>query len=68
MVTVRKSQVMDKINFSYLDSKYTFSPNSYQKKRHIEFGHLPVINEDQFEPTKKINSNNHRDVEITPIF
>jgi hypothetical protein len=34
----------------------------------MKFSHLQVINEDQFEPTKKFNSNNHRDVEITPIF
>jgi redox-sensitive bicupin YhaK (pirin superfamily) len=64
MITVRPSAKRGVTRTSWLDSRHTFSFNTYYDPKHVEFRALRVINEDRVAPGGGFGTHGHRDMEI----
>lgn len=64
MIKIRRSDERGKANYGWLDTKYTFSFNTYYDERFMGFRDLRVINEDIIEPNQGFPTHGHRDMEI----
>lgn len=64
MITIRPAQDRGAVNFSWLDSRHTFSFGEYYDPNHMGFAKLRVINEDKVTPGQGFGTHGHRDMEI----
>lgn len=64
MIKIRRSDERGQANYGWLDTKYTFSFNTYYDERFMGFRDLRVINEDVIEPNQGFPTHGHRDMEI----
>jgi redox-sensitive bicupin YhaK (pirin superfamily) len=64
MIKIRRSGERGAANYGWLDTKYTFSFNTYYDERFMGFRDLRVINEDVIEPNQGFPTHGHRDMEI----
>lgn len=64
MITIRRNLERGSTQTSWLDSKHTFSFGSYYDPKHMSFGTLRVINEDEVMPGYGFGAHPHRDMEI----
>lgn len=64
MIKVRKSNDRGHGNYGWLDTRYTFSFNTYYDPEQMGFRSLRVINEDFIEPAQGFPTHGHRDMEI----
>ncbi len=64
MISVRKSNDRGDFQIDWLKSKHSFSFGQYFDPRHMGFGPLRVINEDQVAPAGGFAPHGHQDMEI----
>lgn len=64
MITVRKATERGTTRLSWLDSRHTFSFNTYLDPEWMGFGPLRVINDDVVAPGGGFGTHGHRDMEI----
>ena len=64
MIKIRPSEQRGQAQFSWLDSKHTFSFGHYHDPAHMGFGPLRVINEDKVAPSGGFDTHSHKDMEI----
>ncbi|MCU1290137.1 MAG: Pirin domain protein [Acidobacteria bacterium] len=64
MIKIRKSDERGAANFGWLDTRYTFSFNTYYDPRFMGFRDLRVINEDWVAPSQGFGTHGHKDMEI----
>ncbi len=64
MITIRKSDDRGAANFGWLDSKHTFSFNTYHDREHTHFRTLRVINDDIVQAGQGFGTHPHQDMEI----
>ncbi len=64
MIQVRKSEDRGQANLGWLDTKYTFSFNTYYDPEHISFRSLRVINDDIIAGGGGFGMHPHKDMEI----
>jgi len=64
MITLRKSADRGRVQESWLESRHTFSFDTYHNPEWMNFGNLRVINEDWVAPEKGFPLHPHRDMEI----
>lgn len=64
MITIRPAIERGATKLDWLDSRHTFSFGEYRDPRHVHFGPLRVINEDEIAPGGGFGAHSHRDMEI----
>jgi redox-sensitive bicupin YhaK (pirin superfamily) len=64
MIQVRKSEDRGRANYGWLDTKYTFSFNTYYDPKHVHFRSLRVINDDIVAGGQGFGMHPHQDMEI----
>lgn len=64
MITIRRQEQRGVANFSWLDSRHTFSFGNYYDPQQMGFASLRVINEDKVIPAKGFGTHGHQDMEI----
>jgi redox-sensitive bicupin YhaK (pirin superfamily) len=64
MITLRPASERGVSQTSWLDSRHTFSFNTYFDPKHVEFRALRVINEDRVAGGGGFGTHGHRDMEI----
>lgn len=64
MIKIRRSNERGTANYGWLDTKYTFSFNTYHDPNFMGFRDLRVINEDFIEPNQGFPKHGHQDMEI----
>ena len=64
MLTIRRAADRGRSSLSWLKSAHTFSFSHYFDPRHMGFGNVRVINEDEVAPGDGFATHPHRDMEI----
>ncbi|UCE23835.1 MAG: pirin family protein [Candidatus Zixiibacteriota bacterium] len=64
MIHIRPSGARGQTNLDWLDSRHTFSFNTYRDPAHTHFRKLRVINEDKVKPGMGFGTHSHSDMEI----
>ncbi|MEN1727708.1 MAG: pirin family protein [Pseudomonadota bacterium] len=64
MQQLRKAEQRGVADFGWLHSRHSFSFGGYHDSRHMGFGPLRVINEDQVTPGAGFGKHGHQDMEI----
>jgi redox-sensitive bicupin YhaK (pirin superfamily) len=63
-IQVRRGSERGGFNFTWLDTRHTFSFGEYHDERYMGFRSLRVINEDRVSPSQGFPTHPHRDMEI----
>jgi hypothetical protein len=64
MIAVRKSEDRGRADYGWLDTKYTFSFNTYYDPKHVHFRNLRVINDDVVQGGQGFGMHPHENMEI----
>ena len=64
MITHRPADTRGHLNPGWIESRRTFSNNSYWNPKYMNWGHLEVINDDILQPGHSVPKHEHKNMEI----